>query len=681
MTEDRLSAYVSTHPEASIGLVMGSEVSNGEKIVGIDVDDDDLVDPVRHAIGNAICAKKGNKGITFFARMPDSLNAGTKRIYQKKNGKKVGKPAVEILGIKAQTVIPPSIHPTTGNPYFWIGKSLLEVKFEDLPLLNLGSIDEITGICEGTVDKITALNDMIWLGEGGGGDTHDICLEAAGAMVRRGWSDSCTFQRLRRAKKESVERAGEVYDWPDEEKVLYGFIKSARDKGFDKEGEESRKRVKRPNMERVMADWAVDYLGGQGFVIQKDDVIRRYEDGHWPILDESLLLRTMYRQFKEAKGYEIESALVALKREEYRPDFGMVPEVNVKDDPKMSRMCLLNGTLDLNTGLLGPHRPEDELMHQLKFDYSDKAECPMWERFIDQMFKGDSKHIDCVHEFMAYSLTPDNSFQKMIFFIGTGANGKGTLIRFWQSLFDISVIGSVNISELNDQRMLTSLVGKMINVSSEQSRFDQISDNRIKQITGGDYVTTRKLYKEAVNAQRIFTKFIGQSNEMPSTADSSDALTRRLILMNCPNQVLVNQDLDLDKKLITERAGVLRKYLIPGRKRLYANGCFSEPPLSEALKTEWRNANENVLYWLTECCEYPAKGQEITSEWTRWTPSRELYMHYSDFCKTFGFRFIANEVQWGQKLKMYNCPSHVKSLHGKSVKMRPIVIKGEKHEY
>ena len=80
-----------------------------------------------------VCARIGAKGIVIFARLRGD---GKYRQFVVKGrdgdpDKKLG----ELLCDKRFCVIPPTIHPDTDQPYRWIGKSLLEIEFSDLPLI------------------------------------------------------------------------------------------------------------------------------------------------------------------------------------------------------------------------------------------------------------------------------------------------------------------------------------------------------------------------------------------------------------------------------------------------------------------------------------------------------------------------------------------------------------------
>jgi putative DNA primase/helicase len=87
-----------------------------------------------------------------------------------------------------------------------------------------------------------------------------------------------------------------------------------------------------------------------------------------------------------------------------------------------------NGTLNLQTGQLQAHNPGDLITRCLDTRYEPDAECPLWERTLEQVFAGDTDLINYIQRVMGYCLT--GSVKEQVFFIlyGGGANGKSTII-------------------------------------------------------------------------------------------------------------------------------------------------------------------------------------------------------------------------------------------------------------
>jgi hypothetical protein len=217
---------------SNLGVRTGDLHPDGTCLVAIDVDIEEhaLYSCVERAIGIKVPTKRGKKGATYFVRMDTEVK--TQKIQWVRNGKKIS--AIDVLARGAQTVIPPSVHPDTNQPYQWIGQPPLhEVHYKTLPIFPSTLLDEIRGFCRNEEDPIFQLNSMQWMGAGGGGNTHDICLAAVSSMVARNWTDNNIQERVQRAKREACEAVSAPYNWPQAEKTIQEWIDSARDKKFD----------------------------------------------------------------------------------------------------------------------------------------------------------------------------------------------------------------------------------------------------------------------------------------------------------------------------------------------------------------------------------------------------------------------------------------------------------------
>ncbi len=114
-----------------IGINTGTKLNDGTELIALDCDDEVFVPFVEIIVGNPVCGKRGKKGKTIFARMKSSAKSYT-TTFIGKNG--LGN--IDILHHKRQTVLPPTIHPDTNEPYTWEGPSLLEIGCNNLPLID-----------------------------------------------------------------------------------------------------------------------------------------------------------------------------------------------------------------------------------------------------------------------------------------------------------------------------------------------------------------------------------------------------------------------------------------------------------------------------------------------------------------------------------------------------------------
>lgn len=116
---EKINQYISLKPNSNIGLVLGD--INKVVAVDIDVTDEAFLNDLLDLIPYSMYTKKGKKGITLFYEY-----AGNKSQKSTRYAKGESTYQLEILSTGNQTVLPPSIHPDTKTPYFWVSEKTLE---------------------------------------------------------------------------------------------------------------------------------------------------------------------------------------------------------------------------------------------------------------------------------------------------------------------------------------------------------------------------------------------------------------------------------------------------------------------------------------------------------------------------------------------------------------------------
>jgi putative DNA primase/helicase len=88
-----------------------------------------------------------------------------------------------------------------------------------------------------------------------------------------------------------------------------------------------------------------------------------------------------------------------------------------------------NGTIDLRTGTVRPHAREDYITRGIDLDYDPDAKCPVWDRFVAEVFGDDDTLVAFVQRAIGYSLTGVIIEHVLLVLYGLGSNGKTTLIN------------------------------------------------------------------------------------------------------------------------------------------------------------------------------------------------------------------------------------------------------------
>jgi hypothetical protein len=116
----------------------GVGVACGRGLICIDIDLEEAVAPLLEILPPSNVQKKGRKGVSLFYR------GNTEKIRSKnfRTPDRVG--LVDLLAEGKQTVLPPSLHPDTGEPYYWwTDDTLLDLRLEDLTELDDDTADQI----------------------------------------------------------------------------------------------------------------------------------------------------------------------------------------------------------------------------------------------------------------------------------------------------------------------------------------------------------------------------------------------------------------------------------------------------------------------------------------------------------------------------------------------------------
>jgi hypothetical protein len=123
---DLVATWARRYPDAGLALVCGP--ASGLTALDLDDDVDGLHARICEALGPSPVAKRGARAPTHFYRY-----SGERSCALRKDGQTVA----EILAGKRLVIIPPTIHPDTGQPYTWLTpETLLDRPAASLPTLD-----------------------------------------------------------------------------------------------------------------------------------------------------------------------------------------------------------------------------------------------------------------------------------------------------------------------------------------------------------------------------------------------------------------------------------------------------------------------------------------------------------------------------------------------------------------
>lgn len=266
---------------------------------------------------------------------------------------------------------------------------------------------------------------------------------------------------------------------------------------------------------------------------------------------------------------------------------------------------VLNGTIDLRTGDLRGHRREDLITMLAPVTYSRTATAPTWERFLDRIYAGDEELIRFVQRAVGYSLTGET--REHVFFLGhgNGANGKSTLLECFRDLLgDYAAqadFGSFAADRKDGPRNdLARLAGARFVAAIEAERGRRFAEAILKQLTGGDTVTARYLYREHFEFRPAFKLWLA-ANHKPNIRGVDDGIWRRVRLV--PFAVTIpesERDGDLPEKLRAELPGILG-WAVQGCLDWQRDGLGSAPAVRQATDS-YREECDSLAPFLEDRC-------------------------------------------------------------------------------
>lgn len=585
-----------------LALPLGAKLSDGTRLGAIDIDDDRLVSFVEELLGEYPSAKRGKKGITIFVRADAKLKSAA------------WQPDGEVRWIDAllygrMTVVPPSIHPETKKPYAWIGRPLYEVEVSSLPLLSKDKfrVLEIVATSEFTPQILS------------GEATHDATLRLVGKLVFGSDLGDDQIRLLVTAlfppnyQGNSLGEIGEMITSARRNDSQLGVQSTSIDLSV---AEEIREKLD-----------PIVFIPGEGF--------RNYQSGYWRSLPDFEIERIALdcltsRNIKGQVSPIIRNVIKCLGLRTLRPEFGSYG----------NHICCQNGTVDVTTGALIEWSPDHELRYQLDFDYDPEAECPTYVDQLNRTIVDDERARETFDEFAGLTLVPEMKYQKALYLMGPAGSGKSALLGVMNSLHSPEAVTVTPLDQIDDQRYLTQLVGKLVVISYDIQTDKKVFGEAFIRITGGDPVTTRRLYAEVGVEARPTARFIGSMNpDLPKFKGDPFALARRLMMIPCQGRI-TNPDPERPKMLLAERSGILNRW-IHALQRLSKRGKFDPPDGSIWEVHDYVHYQDPVMAFIHDRLE-ASEDSYLTV--------RDILPEYNEWAALGNERPIS-EIVLGKKLK------------------------------
>jgi len=265
-----------------------------------------------------------------------------------------------------------------------------------------------------------------------------------------------------------------------------------------------------------------------------------------------------------------------------------------------------NGTLDLRTGALQPHRRQHMITRISPVTFDLAAQCPRWERFLVETLPDEDVRT-FVQRFFGYSLTGSMAEQCIAVLYGHGANGKSTFLEVGKFVLGDYATEAAGETFLLDSKKgratdnkLADLRGARLVSSSESGEERRLDETLVKRVSGGDELTANHLYRETFRFHAQFKLWLA-TNHRPEIRGVDDGVWRRLRLI--PFNVTIppeRREGDLPEQLRAEASGIL-SWAVQGCLDWQKFG-LQAPAAVSACTAEWRATEDELGAFIDDCC-------------------------------------------------------------------------------
>ena len=391
--------------------------------------------------------------------------------------------------------------------------------------------------------------------------------------------------------------------------------------------------------------------------------------------DEIRSLITRLKKHTPKKAYLAECAGIFLKGKE-----------NFKEnlDQNNNLIGFNNGVYDLANSRFREGLPEDLISRTTGYDYKEfTIKDPVIIEIMNFMESiQPRKNIrDFLLRYISSFIQGGNKDQRFTIWIGSGGNGKGTLIELINNTLGEMYAGTLPATFLTRKSGSSSSAspdladtwGRRLVVMQEPDSDDKIQVGLMKNITGQDKVMARELYCKPFYFVPQF-KLILACNQLPAVSANDDGVWRRVLVIDFPIKFVKNPssenerkgDNDIRIKLGTWHQGfmwlLLNKYYSK-----YAEEGLGEIPEEVKVSTDKYKEDSNCFLEFFNELLYDDKNKFIDSKYT--------YEHFSQwYCNTYNDKKTPNKKKLIEFFKNKGCKIKGNTIYG--VEFKDIELQG-----
>lgn len=308
-------------------------------------------------------------------------------------------------------------------------------------------------------------------------------------------------------------------------------------------------------------------------------------------------------------------------------------------DTRTDLLNVRNGTLNLQTLELQKHDPNDMITKVAGCEYDPQAPCERWKAFLESTLitksgNPDDELITFLQRALGAALCCDTSLERFYLLVGPTRSGKSTFTETIIEVFgeygatiqpETLAVTKRNAGSASDD--VARLEGVRLVVCPESEKSMLLDVARVKQWTGGDTITARRVYENERNFRPYFTLCIN-TNHLPDVNDQTLFEGGRAVVVPFTRHREPSErdpSLKADLRTPASLSGVLN-WLVRGCSMRGEMGTTLPAACKEAGRM-YETESDKVGLFIEERCTVGA-GEESSGQ--------EIYDSYRSWCEDNG---------------------------------------------
>ncbi len=308
-----------------------------------------------------------------------------------------------------------------------------------------------------------------------------------------------------------------------------------------------------------------------------------------------------------------------------------------------------NVTFHLDKGEYWTHDPDDFITKIANVTYKKDARCDRWESFIEEIMKNEANSMNFLQKTFGYTLSGETSQECFFIFYGsTSRNGKSTccetvshLMGDYASNVQPETLAKTNKNGSTASPDVARLQGIRLVVTPEPEKGLELNASLMKQLTGGDKLTSRFLNENPIEFTPEF-KIVMNTNHQPRISDDTVFSSQRVKLIPFERHFTEEEQ---DKTLKTffkdpENLSGILNWMLRGYELMKVEGLEQTGKLFEAVD-EYREESDIFGNFVHDCLRVSENNR---------LPTKRIYEVYQNWARECGYRPM-NMKNMTQELK------------------------------